>query len=396
MAGLESWPAFQARALEIQMPSDFLDALKLVGIDSFGKLAFICASNPSSGDDAPLRNAVETLIGQPVDDTNMIPLRRLWFESHAIAISDMKARVERTSSDTPRQMPLAERMSRLKRQKEELKGLQIDASLEPSHSLVDKAQAMVDENCIHYIAPEKCVSRELEASKDRQEQAISFDASGNIKVARKALDLKCDTSGELKLKQALTRRSLAMHQTGLASFEILEEWNNLLFSTILREPPSGYQYVSIQQILAADKFYWTRVAQETRGQLQIVAGAPPPLDLKLKDFMYAPDVASLMTFLPSARSSKGDHDKSSDPPTKRPGPPKPPKPSPGDRKVTAKSLLASLPEGCQSKLPSGKWICLFYNKGICKNQKKGQCSNGLHQCYYKGCNKKVPYIECAH
>ena len=59
---------------------------------------------------------------------------------------------------------------------------------------------MVDENCIHYIAPEKCVSRELEASKDRQEQAISFDASGNIKVARKALDLKCDTSGELKLK----------------------------------------------------------------------------------------------------------------------------------------------------------------------------------------------------
>ena len=77
MAGLESWPAFQARALEIQMPSDFLDALKMVGIDSFGKLAFICASNPSSGDDAPLRNAVETLIGQPVDDTKHDPLENV-------------------------------------------------------------------------------------------------------------------------------------------------------------------------------------------------------------------------------------------------------------------------------------------------------------------------------
>ena len=64
--------------------------------------------------------------------------------------------------------------------------------------------------------------------------------------------------------------------------------------------------------------------------------------------------------------------------------------------MTAKLLLASLPDGCQSKLPTGKWICLFYNKGICKNQKKGQCANGLHQCYYKGCNKKVPYIECSH
>ena len=306
MAGLESWPAFEARALEIQMTSGFLNALKVVGIDSFGKLAFICAANFASGDDTPLRNAVEALLGAAVDESQMIPLRRLWFESHAIAISDMKARLERTSTDTPRQMPLAERMNRLKRQKEELKGLQIDAALEPSHSLVDKAQAMVEENCIHYLSPEKCVSRELEASKDRQERAISFDANGNIKVTRKALDLKCDTSGELKLRQALTRRSLALNQTGLASFNVLEELNNHLFSTILREPPAGYHFVTIQQMLAADKFYWTRVSQETRGLLQIVAGADPPLDQRLKDFMFAPEVASLMTFLPAGKSSKAE------------------------------------------------------------------------------------------
>ena len=87
MAGLESWPAFQARAPGIQMANEFLEALKLVGIDSFGKLAFICAANPASGDDAPLRTAVETLLGSAVDEAHMIPLRRLWFESHAIAIS---------------------------------------------------------------------------------------------------------------------------------------------------------------------------------------------------------------------------------------------------------------------------------------------------------------------
>ncbi len=199
-------------------------------------------------------------------------------------------------------------------------------------------------------SPDKCVSKELEASKDCQELAISFDASGNIKVTRKALDLKCDTSGELKLRQALKRRSLAMNQKDLASFNVLEKWNNHLFSTILREPPAGYHFVSIQQILAADKFYWTRVSRETRGQLQIVAGADPPLDQKLKDFMFAPEVASLMTFLPAGKSAKADADKS-DPRPPRPGPPKPaPKSSPSDKKVTAKSLLASLPDGCQSKL----------------------------------------------
>ena len=107
MAGLESWPAFQPRALEIQMTNEFLEALTLVGIDSFGKLAFNCAANPASGDDTPLRNAVETLLGSAVDvdESQMIPLRRLRFESHAIAISDMKARLERTAADTPRQMP---------------------------------------------------------------------------------------------------------------------------------------------------------------------------------------------------------------------------------------------------------------------------------------------------
>lgn len=183
-------------------------------------------------------------------------------------------------------------------------------------------------------SPDKCVSKELEASKDCQELAISFDASGNIKVTRKALDLKCDTSGELKLRQALKRRSLAMNQKDLASFNVLEKWNNHLFSTILREPPAGYHFVSIQQILAADKFYWTRVSRETRGQLQIVAGADPPLDQKLKDFMFAPEVASLMTFLPAGKSAKAEPDKSDPRPgPPRPGPPKPaPKQSPSDKK----------------------------------------------------------------
>ena len=151
MAGMESWAAFSARALEIDIGTGLLDELKNAGISSFGKMAFICAANPNSGDDTPLVEAVEALIGRRPDANDMLPLRRLWYESHAIAISDMKSRLERTAGDAPRQMPLAERMQRLKRQKETLTGLQIDQTLEPAHAVVDKVQSMLEENCLHYL-----------------------------------------------------------------------------------------------------------------------------------------------------------------------------------------------------------------------------------------------------
>ena len=63
---------------------------------------------------------------------------------------------------------------------------------------------------------------------------------------------------------------------------------------------------------------------------------------------------------------------------------------------TIKELLSNMPENCSSKLPSGKWLCVFFNRGLCKHQKKSQCHLGLHQCYYKGCTEKRPYIECKH
>lgn len=400
MAGMESWAAFSARALEIDIGTGLLDELKNAGISSFGKMAFICAANPNSGDDTPLVEAVEALIGRRPDANDMLPLRRLWYESHAIAISDMKSRLERTAGDAPRQMPLAERMQRLKRQKETLTGLQIDQTLEPAHAVVDKVQSMLEENCLHYLPPDKCVSREQEASKEKPEPAVSFDSSGNIKIGRKAQELSCDVGGELKLRRALTRRSLAINQAGLASFDKLEEWNNHLFNTLMRDPPHGYKYVATQQILTADKEYWTRIAQETRGALQITAGADPPLNEPLTRFMHAPEISCLMTPLPVLKGQTVQHDASSSSAAANPkgSGKKGGKPSPDSdpKKVTAKSLLSSLPEGCQSKLPSGKWLCLFYNKGICKHQKKKQCPNGLHQCYYVGCDKKRPYIECSH
>ena len=307
MAGLESKPAFKARALEIGMETQFFDDLAAAHVDTFGKMAFVCAANPTSGDDKPLKAATNSLINRNPDEAEILILRRLWFESHTIALADMKARVERTGAEAPRQMPLPERMERLNRQKAALQGIIIDAALEPSHGLVDKFQSMIEEGCMIYMPPDTCPSREAELAKEKSDHAINFDSQGNLKLTRKAVELSCDTGGELKLKAAFTRRSLAIDQTGVASYSVLEKWHLILFSALQRTPPAGHRFVSVQQLLAADKEYWTRVCQESRNRLQIVVGAQPPLDQYLERFALSPDVIFCLNPLPlQQRSSPYD------------------------------------------------------------------------------------------
>ena len=120
MSGLESKPSFKARALEIGTDPAFLNELIAAGIDSFGKLAFICSSNPRSGDDTALVAAVTDILGNAPDSVHMISLRRLWFEAHAYALADLKSKTEGAPSETVKSMPLPERMARIEQQKARL------------------------------------------------------------------------------------------------------------------------------------------------------------------------------------------------------------------------------------------------------------------------------------
>ena len=138
-------------------------------LDTFGKLAFVCSCRPASGDDAPLFQAVKDLIGEAVPADQTMVLRRLWYESHSHALVDLEARASRTTDSSPREMPLAERLTRLKRQRAELKGLEMDVRTEPGHALVDRIQAMLDAAQIVHVPPEKCISREDEINGAKSE-----------------------------------------------------------------------------------------------------------------------------------------------------------------------------------------------------------------------------------
>ena len=89
MALLESVASFKARAFEIGMADTLVQRLTDAGIDTFGKLAYICRVCPTSGDDRPLKDALQQLV---VDVDQLTPqepilIRRLWFESYTLTVT---------------------------------------------------------------------------------------------------------------------------------------------------------------------------------------------------------------------------------------------------------------------------------------------------------------------
>jgi hypothetical protein len=176
MVSLESKAAWEARARAIGVPEGFLVELQGCNLDTFGQWAFCCQCDHNSFDDAPIKTAVDALMGCEVTLQEMVLCRRLYFEGRTYAASDMQVRIDRTSDDRPRSMPLAERMARIERQKGDLVGVTWTAELEPAHKLVDKVVAMQDEGALLFIPPHACVSRVQEIHQEKHEVALTLQA----------------------------------------------------------------------------------------------------------------------------------------------------------------------------------------------------------------------------
>ncbi|CAE7779383.1 unnamed protein product [Symbiodinium sp. CCMP2592] len=269
----------------------------------------------------------------------------------------------------------------------------MDIHTEPGHGLVDRVQAMLDSAQVLHIAPEKCISRHDEILGEKTEQKLSLGADGNIKITKQASSLRCETTGELKLRRCFLRRALAFDQVGLASFTAMESWHNRMFQALLDVPPAGYRYTTVQQLLAADQKLWQVVAQESRGDIVVGVGAPAPLDKHIAAAATNQFVVSCLTHLPKPAENQAQPWKPNKGPDK--GNQKGEKGTKGkgrgkgkqnhsqgqadaSSQPSLKELLESLPEGCVRANDDGRFICPFYNKGICRFQKRKSCRFGKH------------------
>ena len=264
---LDSKIAFQQRALQCGIAQAEIEHLEMAGIFTYAQFAFCSPYQPGALNDGPLLDELENCLGARPQGAAAANFRRLFFESHALALQDLKNRMERTEHTEAKVLPLSEKVERIRQLKTDLPGILITPNLEPSHSLIDKAVQQYEENSLRFLELHTCTSREQEILAEKAAPQLSFDSSANIKVTKKQQLAECSLSGELRLRQAFRRRALAYDLANVASFNCLETWANMLFERMQADPPVGYKHVSTDQIIRADKALWLKVAEERPDQL---------------------------------------------------------------------------------------------------------------------------------
>ena len=106
---LDSRVAFQQRAAQVDIPTADIDALEVAGIDTFAKYAFCSQYQPGAPDERPLVEFLTNCLGGAPTEAMMSKYRRLFFESHALCLQDLRQKVERTDHTETKVLPLAEK-----------------------------------------------------------------------------------------------------------------------------------------------------------------------------------------------------------------------------------------------------------------------------------------------
>ena len=396
---LGSRVAFQQRAAQVDIPAAEIDALEEAGIDTFAKYAFCSQYQPGAPDERPLTEFLRNALGEAPTEAMMSKYRRLFFESHALCLQDLRQKVERTDHTETKVLPLAEKVERINQVKAKLPGLLITQQLEPSHQLVDKVVQQWEENSLRYMELSTCTSREQEMLAEKNQPSITFDASGNIKVTKKQELAQCSLTGDLRLRSAMQRRALAYEIAGIASFVVLERWSNMLFERLQQDPPTGYRYVTHEQLIGADKAMWLRVAEETRAQVQ-GDGLRKPVEEAIEKWSIHPEIQYHMMPMPSGSSSSAATKPQQNTPQSTVKPvvkDNDVRVAKGKGKGKQKGKI-QIPEDCEIKFgDNNKPICMKYNIGTCRgNVKPGKrCQYGFHVCWKKSCHKPHSAVECT-
>ena len=266
------------------------------------------ATAPSQITDAALDAWVQKIHPDPLEPFQLSCVRRLVFESHALALSDTQRKVEPSSDSigtSRKKLPVAERQARQREQEQRLVGLVLTPETMPSHGLVDACVAMTENQVLTWLKPEECTSRAQEIQAMKNDPKFTLDADGQLKMSNKTESSTCTVATELDLRNAFQRRSLAMDQAKLCSFQTIEKWIQHLFLAHGRSQPSGFASITLSQIIECDKQMFVKASNELVGALTGEPGQPRPLDAVIERLQTSVELNQFLLPLPkNAQSGK--------------------------------------------------------------------------------------------
>ena len=179
--------------------------------------AFCSEYKPGGPDEKPLVTFLETTLGEVPNGEMMSQCRRLFFESQALCLQDLRQKVECTEHSDAKVLPLAEKVEKINQLKVRLPARLITQQLEPSHRLVDKAVQQWEGNGLRYLELTACTNREPEVLAEKSTPSLTFGSTGNIEVTKKQELTQRSLTGDLRLRTAMQTRTLAYELAGVAS-----------------------------------------------------------------------------------------------------------------------------------------------------------------------------------
>lgn len=414
------------RAVGLSQPC--IAAMLAKGWNTLAAYAYACGYVPGSGnsDDLFTAGVLVKIVGDQHDASADSPrLRRLFFESHTLAIQDLRRRSERTETDPIIKLPMEERIVRLRTLRAKYLGHDISGVLEPSHALVDLVANMLETGQLRYVPWSSCTTRDAEVTGikklDKDLSAIVTDSTtGFLRRSEKQEEYIADVSSDLMLVQALQRRAFAFELAGVCDFSVLNSLTNRLLKELTRPALFQYQRVTMEQIENADRHVFIRLAALTTGGVGQKADGTWPVKEAMDGVLVEPELAFLLMQMPT-RAGAGNATSSSNATkvTK--------KSERGDsrsrsrrRKITeqnsrnraaneatkgtkgnSKSKGAGKAKGKgkgkasrfnpaveTSRTHDGRPICFAYQDGSCSSVAPGQtCSRGYHGCWKIGCTQ---------
>jgi hypothetical protein len=391
---IDSVPVFIQRCKEIGFDPAQLAQIEASNLTTMAKFAYSCGFVPGTSDETPLVNLVKEITKAEPSLAELSLFRRLFFEAFTMVQADLRHKIERTEEAPARKLAVPERSARFKSQQGRLNGMMLVGELECADALIDLCVAQYDENRLKYVPWERCLNKASEMEGSKKDTSISKGLNGVLKISDSEVLPDADTSTELLLKNAMTRRSLAYDQANLITFQAFMVWVEKLFTTRLKPSIPGYSRVSVEQMERADKALFVKLAELTRDGITPDALGAKPLDKALLTAMLDHDVNANLIPLPkssgSAPSNKRPHpsDWESQAPAKKGkggrGKGKSGKNAKGGSKGTR------LPAGLQgtARTPDGANICFAYNLKTCSFKGAG-CQRGKHCC--TKCYKDHPY-----
>ncbi|CAE7571459.1 unnamed protein product, partial [Symbiodinium sp. KB8] len=316
-------------------------------VGNLRRLAFISSFTPGQTDEGPLMEVLQDILKRDLTISDKANWRAVYNEAFAIVTAEMKQRIEKADPEaTVRPLSQPERSERYERQAKKLVGISLKGPLEPSDALVDLAVASYE--------------AELAGEKKKDVRFTVEESSGKLKIEQKQPDLVADTSSEILVQQALTRRALAMDQANLLEFNVMDQWTQRIMKARIQAPAENFSKPTWKQLESADRQLFSELRDKTRTGVQ-TTGAGRPLDSLLPDAMYMNEVSCLLQPFPMPASREIQV---------RPEVPKMERPSPygrGGGKGKGKHKTRFM-----TRLPPGL-------EGGCAT--KGQkCDKGLHIC----------------